>query len=55
MSEPTQRAYTRSVRMLIDFYGKTPDLISELQLQDCFLHRKNVDKWSAAAIIMLRA
>jgi len=29
MSEPTQKGYTRSVRMLVDFYGKTPDLISE--------------------------
>ena len=26
MSEPTQKGYTRSVRMLVDFYGKTPDL-----------------------------
>jgi hypothetical protein len=40
MSEPTQKGYTRSVRMLVDFYGKTPDLISEQELQDYFLHRK---------------
>ncbi len=36
--------------MLSDFYNKTPDLISEQELQDYFLHRKNVDKWSAATM-----
>ena len=50
MSEPTQKGYTRSVRMLVDFYGKTPDLISEQELQDYFLHRKNVDKWAPATM-----
>ena len=50
MSKRTQQCYTRSVRMLVDFYGKTPDLINELQLQDYFLHRKNVDKWSPATM-----
>ena len=50
MSKRTQECYTRSVRMLVDFYGKTPDLISELQLQDYFLHRKSVDNWSAATL-----
>lgn len=50
MSECTQQCYTRSVRMLVDFYNKTPDQISEVQLQDYFLHRRNVDKWSAATM-----
>ena len=50
MSERTQQCYTRSVRMLVDFCGKTPDLISEQELQDYFLHRKNVNKWSAATM-----
>jgi len=50
MSERTQQCYTRSVRMLSDFYNKTPDLVSEQELQDYFLHRKNVDKWSAATM-----
>ena len=44
--ERTQQAYARSVRMLSQFYGKTPDLITEQELQDYFLHRKNVDHWS---------
>jgi integrase/recombinase XerD len=50
MSEPTQKGYTRSVRMLVDFYGKTPDLITEQELQDYFLHRRNNDKWAAATM-----
>jgi len=50
MSERTQQCYTRSVRMLVDFYGKSPELISEQQLQDYFLHRNNIDKWSAATM-----
>ena len=45
-----KRTQHRSVRMLVDFYGKTPDLINELKLQDYFLHRKNVDKWSPATM-----
>ncbi len=44
--ERTQEAYTRAVRMLIDFYDKTPDSITEEELQAYFLHRKNVDHWS---------
>jgi integrase/recombinase XerD len=44
--ERTQQAYTRSVRMLSQFYDKTPDLISEPELQEYFLHRKNVNHWS---------
>ncbi|MGE5306584.1 MAG: hypothetical protein ACM3TN_25015 [Alphaproteobacteria bacterium] len=27
--EPTQKAYTRAVRMLSEFYDQTPDLISK--------------------------
>ena len=50
MSKRTQECYTRSVRMLADFYNKTPDQISETQLQDYFLHRRNTDKWSAATM-----
>jgi integrase/recombinase XerD len=34
------------VRMLSQFYGKAPDVISEPELQEYFLHRKNVNHWS---------
>jgi site-specific recombinase XerD len=50
MSERTQECYTRSVRQLVDFYAKTPDKITEQELQDYFLHRKNNDKWAAATM-----
>jgi integrase/recombinase XerD len=50
MSDRTQQSYTRAVRQLVDFYKKTPDLITEQELQDYFLHRKNVSKWSAATM-----
>ncbi|MCK4728824.1 MAG: site-specific integrase [Desulfobacterales bacterium] len=44
--ERTQQAYTRAVRMLSEFYQKTPEAIDEEELQDYFLHRKNVNKWA---------
>ena len=44
--ERTQQAYTRSVRMLSQFYDKTPDLVSEQELQEYFLQRKNVNHWA---------
>lgn len=50
MSERTQQCYTRSVRMLVDFYKKPPGQVSEQELQDYFLHRKNIDKWSPATM-----
>ncbi len=46
MSEGTQRCYTRSVRLLVDYCGKTPDLIDEDEVQDYFLHSINETKWS---------
>jgi len=44
--ERTQEAYTRAVRMLAQFYDKTPDLVTEQELQEYFLQRKNVNQWS---------
>jgi site-specific recombinase XerD len=46
MAERSQDAYARAVRMLVDYYHKTPDLVTEDELQEYFLHRKNVCKWS---------
>ncbi len=42
-SERTQESYVREVRLLAQFYHKSPDRISEQELQYYFLHRKNVD------------
>lgn len=46
----SQYTYTREVRLLVEFCGKTPDLISQHELEEYFLHRKNVTKWSAASL-----
>jgi integrase/recombinase XerD len=45
--ERTQEAYTRAVRMLSQFYGKSPEEVTEKALEDYFLHRRNVDRWSS--------
>jgi len=45
-SEATQKAYLRTVRQLSEFYQLSPDQITEDQLRDDFLHRKNVNQWS---------
>ncbi len=44
--ERTQEAYTRAVRMLSEFYDKRPDELGEQELENYFLHRRNVDRWS---------
>jgi len=46
MAERTQYGYARAVRQLVEFYGKTPDLISEDELEKYFLHKRNVNKWA---------
>ena len=50
MSERTQECYTRSIRKLVDFYDKTPDRIIEQELEDYFLHRRNVDQWAPGTL-----
>jgi integrase/recombinase XerD len=41
--ERTQEASVREVRLLAQFYDKSPGRIAEPELQNDFLHRKNVD------------
>lgn len=48
--ERTQQAYTRALRMLVEFYGKTPDKISESELETYFLRRRTVDRWSESTL-----
>ena len=50
MSKRTQQCYTRSVRMLVEFYGKPPEQISEKELENYFLYRRNVCEWSPATL-----
>jgi len=49
MSERTQQAYVRAVRQLAEHYDKSPDLITEEELRQYFLHIKNVKKYSRAS------
>lgn len=49
-SEGTTKAYLRAVRMLVNFCGKTPDLISQEELQEYFLYKKNIEKWSRSTL-----
>ena len=46
MSERTQEAYVRAVRQLAQHFQKSPDLVSEEELRQYFLHRKNVKKYA---------
>ena len=48
--ERTQESYVREVRLLAQFYHKSPDRISEQELQHYFLHRKNVDGLAPASM-----
>src|SRR5712692_7324160 len=48
--ERTQESYIREVRLLAQFYHKSPDLLSEQELQHYFLHRKNVDHLAPASM-----
>jgi len=50
MSESTQECYTRSVSQLVKFYEKYPDQISEQELEDYFLHKKNEEKWKPSTL-----
>ena len=43
-SERTQQSSGREVRLLAQFYGTSPHLISASELQQYVLHRKNIDQ-----------
>ncbi len=45
-AEKSQQCYLRGIRMLVEHTGKTPDLVTEEELQDYFLHRSNVNRWA---------
>src|SRR5713101_6089937 len=48
--ERTQQAYVREVRLLAQFSGTSPDLLSAQELQHSCLHRKNVDGLAPASM-----
>ena len=49
LSEKTQDAYVRAVRQLAEYYGKSPDQITEEELRQYFLYLKNVKQASRSA------
>ena len=48
--ERTQQSYVREVRLLAQFYRKSPDLISEEELQQYVLHRKNINRLAPSSM-----
>jgi site-specific recombinase XerD len=48
-SPRTQESYARAVRKLAEHYHKSPDRITEEELRQYFLFRKNVSRWSRVA------
>ena len=50
MAEHTQFLYARAVRMLVDFYNKEPEIITENEFKEYFLYRKNVSKWASSTL-----
>ncbi len=48
--EETQESYIRAVRQLSVYLGKTPNLVTEEDLQDYFLYRLNETKWAPATM-----
>ncbi len=49
-AERTQANYIRQIRILTEHFHKTPDLITEEELQEYFLHRRNVSKWAPSTM-----
>ena len=45
-SERTQAAYTRAVHQLETHYKKDPALITEDELEEYFLYRRNESEWA---------
>ena len=48
--ERTQQSYVREVRLLAQFYGTSPHLLSKQELQPYFLHCTNVDGLAPASM-----
>jgi integrase/recombinase XerD len=49
-AERTQQAYVRAVHLLSQFYDKSPNFISEKELQHYLLHRQSVDGLAPASM-----
>ena len=49
-SPRTQEAYSRAVRLLKDYCNKHPGEITEKDVQDYLLYRKNISKWAPSTL-----
>jgi integrase/recombinase XerD len=49
LSERTQEAYVRAVRQLSEHYHKSPDQITEAELRQYFLYRKNIKHYARSS------
>lgn len=50
MGTSTREAYARTVRQLVEHYGKAPDLITEDELLEYFIMRQEVTGWAPATM-----
>jgi len=50
MCDRTRACYARSMRMLVEHFDKTPDLITEEELLDYFVYRQNITGWAPATM-----
>ncbi|MCP4176569.1 MAG: site-specific integrase, partial [bacterium] len=50
MSPRTYTAYSRAVRLLKDYCNKDPWKITEQDVQDYLLYRKNTSKWAPSTL-----
>ena len=53
LSEGTQEAYVRAVRGLADYYGKSPERISEPELRQYLLYLKNEKQVAASTCLQV--
>ena len=50
MSPQTQKTYAREIRLLKDYCSKDPSEITEQDVQDYLLYRKNASKWAPSTL-----
>lgn len=51
--ERTQESYVRAVRQIITYFNvELPELLTEAQIREYFLYRRNTSKWASATLKM---
>jgi integrase/recombinase XerD len=50
LSDRTQEAYLRAVRLLAEHFGRPPDQLTEADLRGYFLYAKNEKRWAAVSL-----